>query len=278
MEEDEIDLVDYFRVIWKQKILIIVGILVCIVVGAVMSLWLPVTYRAEALIKIGQKANAVNTFPPTYSPIDTAENLKRSIPVMYELNEHSLEYHLKTEKVNDESMIRISMEGVDMRRAKEILEEIVNRLIDDHYETAEDFLRGYKTHYKKYVMDLNAEIEVIQSVDSYIEKQMEKIETEKADPIAMAMLMYIKKMDSRTWPKNNKRKLLKEESSFESLGKDEKYKTRVIGGTRAGKASITVNKKLFVLSAGGVGLMFSLFLVLIKEWVRERVEKRKKSV
>ena len=34
MEEDTIELIDYFRVIWKRKILIIVGTLVCIVAGA----------------------------------------------------------------------------------------------------------------------------------------------------------------------------------------------------------------------------------------------------
>jgi uncharacterized protein involved in exopolysaccharide biosynthesis len=54
MKEDTIDLVDYLRVIWKRKGLIIVGTLVCMVAAGVASLMLPEIYRAEALIKIGK--------------------------------------------------------------------------------------------------------------------------------------------------------------------------------------------------------------------------------
>ncbi len=62
MEEDTIELVDYLRVIWKRKGLIIVGTLVCMVAGGVVNLRLPEIYRAEALISIGK------TLVSPYSP------------------------------------------------------------------------------------------------------------------------------------------------------------------------------------------------------------------
>ena len=56
-QEDTVELIDYLRVIWKRKILIIVGTLVCIVAGGVMTLRLPVTYHAEVLMRIGKTVN-----------------------------------------------------------------------------------------------------------------------------------------------------------------------------------------------------------------------------
>mgnify|MGYP003999716749 FL=1 len=53
MDKDEIELIDYLRVIWKQKVFIIVGFLVCVVVTWVVSLRLPDMYRADALVSVG---------------------------------------------------------------------------------------------------------------------------------------------------------------------------------------------------------------------------------
>jgi capsular polysaccharide biosynthesis protein len=59
MEGNNVELFDYLRVIWKRKILIIVMTLVSIVVVVVGVMYsrtkLPVTYKAVAVVKIGQK-------------------------------------------------------------------------------------------------------------------------------------------------------------------------------------------------------------------------------
>ncbi len=67
MEEDTIELVDYLRVIWKRKGLIIVGTLVCMVAAGVVSLRLPEIYRVKALISIGKTVVSPYSPPSPFS-------------------------------------------------------------------------------------------------------------------------------------------------------------------------------------------------------------------
>ena len=51
--EDEINLIDYLRVLWKWKWLIIAGILICAVAAAVISLQMPKIYEVSTVIEPG---------------------------------------------------------------------------------------------------------------------------------------------------------------------------------------------------------------------------------
>ncbi len=51
--EDEIELIDLLRVIWKWKYLIIGGTLVCAIAAMVISSIMPKIYRIETIIRPG---------------------------------------------------------------------------------------------------------------------------------------------------------------------------------------------------------------------------------
>jgi len=51
--DDEIELMDYLRVIWKWKYLIVAGTLVCAVAAGVISFSIPKVYRIRMLIRPG---------------------------------------------------------------------------------------------------------------------------------------------------------------------------------------------------------------------------------
>lgn len=51
--DDEIELIDYLRVIWKWKYLILVGAVVCALVPLVISISKPKIYRVETILKPG---------------------------------------------------------------------------------------------------------------------------------------------------------------------------------------------------------------------------------
>ena len=51
--EDEIELIDILRVIWKWKYLIIVGTVICGVISASISLSMPKIYRVDMTIQPG---------------------------------------------------------------------------------------------------------------------------------------------------------------------------------------------------------------------------------
>ena len=136
-QEDTVELIDYLRVIWKRKILIIVGTLVCIVAGGVMTLRLPVTYHAEVLMRIGKTVNIDSgSFSPSphFVLLDTLENLVKTIPVEYALeDEEALGYDLNVEVVKGTSLIKIVLEGPDERKTKELFNEVVEKLTADHF-------------------------------------------------------------------------------------------------------------------------------------------------
>jgi len=49
-EEDEIDLLEYWNLIWKKRVLILGAAFMAALVAAVISLMMPNIYRAEALL------------------------------------------------------------------------------------------------------------------------------------------------------------------------------------------------------------------------------------
>ncbi|MDO9530504.1 MAG: Wzz/FepE/Etk N-terminal domain-containing protein [Syntrophales bacterium] len=73
--EDEINLIDYLRVIWKWKWLVVAGTLICAVVAAVISLQMPRIYEVSMMIEPGIAGIKNGGF--IY--IDSAENISGKI-------------------------------------------------------------------------------------------------------------------------------------------------------------------------------------------------------
>ncbi len=61
--EDEIELIDLLRVVWKWKYLAIGGTMLCVVLAALVSVLLPETYRIDMLIDSGLVAGKVRGQP-----------------------------------------------------------------------------------------------------------------------------------------------------------------------------------------------------------------------
>jgi len=51
---EEVDLMDYLKVVWKWKYLIIIGTVVCAAIAGVVSLSLPKVYETTEVIEIGR--------------------------------------------------------------------------------------------------------------------------------------------------------------------------------------------------------------------------------
>ncbi len=275
MKEYPIDLVDCLRVIWKRKILIIVGTLVCLVAGGVVNLRLPEIYRAEALISIGKTVNSRSvSLSPSFARFDTPKNLAKSIPAEYGLNkEEALKYPLEVEVFRDPSMIKVIMDGPERRKAEELLKGVVNKLIDDHLRRVESSVQPYRV----YIGELETDIKMIQKDIAQSEAELKKMNIEKTDPVAVVMVKN-NLWQMRTNLRDMKQNLLRYLSVADRLSE---YKTRVIGGVKAEKTPVKPKKKLNVIIGGFVGLTMSLFLAFFMEYlgkVREREKKKDDSV
>ena len=74
--DDEIELMDYLRVIWKWKYLIMAGTLICAVAAGVISLSMPKVYRIDMVIRPG-----ILSIQPDgkHTYIDSLNNIKTTI-------------------------------------------------------------------------------------------------------------------------------------------------------------------------------------------------------
>ncbi len=272
MEEDTIKLVNYLRVIWKRKRLILVGTLVCIIAVGVISMRLPEIYRAEAIISIGKTVNSSSpSLSPSLAVLDTTDNLIKSIPAKYGLNdeEEALKYPLKVEVVRGVSLIKVIQEGPDRKRVEELLKGVVNRLIDDHLRKIESSIQPYRILIGK----LETDIKMIRKDIAQLEVQLEKMNIEKTDPVAVVMVQ------NNLWQRgtnlrDTQQSLLLYRSVVDRL---KEYKTKVIGGVTAGKTPVKPMKKLNVMIGGVVGLTMSLFLAFFIEYLGKVMEREKKK-
>ncbi|NVM21526.1 MAG: hypothetical protein HWN68_07080 [Desulfobacterales bacterium] len=74
--EDEIELMDYLRVIWKRRYLIIAGTLICAVAAAVISFSMPKVYRIDMVVRPG-----ILGIEPggNYTYVDSPGNIKATV-------------------------------------------------------------------------------------------------------------------------------------------------------------------------------------------------------
>lgn len=301
MEEDDIGLIDYLRVIWKRKILIIVGTLVCIVAGVTVSLRLPEIYHAEALMRIGKTVNTRFVSSSYYSPpppfvlLDTVESLVKTIPIEYGLNE---ETDLSLEVVKGTSLIEIVLKGPDEGKTRELLEEVVEKLIAYHLGRTESTLRNYEVLIGKLETDigeiqnnLNQEALALKEISIDMDKEISiDMDVDKLDPLTFMVLQAKKtEIQNKTIAKLNMKQIaqnnLKQSSiNIRSIRDDiflhqltintlKNNKTKLIGEV----VEICVKPKKIrnIMLAGVVGLTMSLFLAFCMAYlgnVRERGE------
>jgi len=308
MEENNVDLFDYLRVIWKRKILIIVVTLVCIGVGVgVMNLKpkqkLPVTYRAVAVVKIGKKVQLVLSSGISSSVVGNIENpgnLAESIPLNYDYKiEDGSGYHLYAERIGNLSMLRLNLKGPD-KGVEKVLKEIVDMLVDEHRIMVKDSVVAYKNFMNKLEIDAKNLKREIVALDVSIKEMKSKegeylvsIESSRSTKeegasggyrSAFLNMLYLKTIDkerdlndSRADLRNIQKELIMHKIT---LGNLEEYRTEMVGGIKSTAVEpneMRKSAKHKIMLAGFIGLIMSLFIAFFMEYIEESKSKRNKN-
>jgi len=296
MEEDNIELIDYLRVIWKRKILICVGTLVCSVVIGVVAITRPVvtTYRANALLRIGKAArlNNFNSFP-NFSEIEDSATMARALPTKYKTDSKYNGYHLETEMwVSTPSMIRVILNGPDTR-TEELLKDIVNRIIADHHEILNVSVAPYKTLADKLeseAKDVQAQIELAEArvdadakvVQSIIDLTKTRIEEGKSvggggESYLEIILSNKKTSEADYLRKSNDalRTIQREQLMYRTIIDNlNDYDTEIIGGVVS--YPVIQKKSRKAILAGLAGFAGFILLAFFMEYL-EKVRTRSKN-
>jgi len=305
MEENTVELFDYFRVIWKRKILIIVVTLVCIGIGVgvvvtnSMSKSLPVTlYQAGVVVKIGQKLKLTQSsgISDAAQYIESPGELKGIILRKYGLKgKDALEYHLDVKQIGSLSMLDLTLTGPD-RGVGGVLKEIVDSLIDDHHIKAKAAIALYTG----YINKLEADVQMFQENIVIAEATLKELKRRRGIHLenmvaaeaeqqkdksgggqsAFMNMLYLKTIDQERELNRNRRDLRNIQWQLilyqTSIGERDKYHTKMIGEIET--TVITPKEKStrnIIGIAGVAGLIMSLFIVFFMEYIEESKLRRK---
>jgi len=298
-ENGEIDLNNIIRAVWKRRKLIIVVTFLCIVAGGIiMNFRSSVTYRSDAVIKIGKKVafKELTAANPSVTCSEESADPEKAICIKYDPgNKEGSRYSIDTKMIDASPMIRVIINGPD-RGTEKVLNEIVNRLIHDYNKIEEASV----IQYKDALTSLQADVKVEQDNVAAVNRRLKKIkgidkatldrmvvEWEKGvaseDIYLMGPLLQgvgsfgSRIVDEEDLLYQNKltlgkiqQKLIVHQTFLQSL---DGSNTKMIGEV---KNSVVEPKRMRgVLMCGIVGLFFALVLVFIIESVRERVERKK---
>jgi len=179
MEEKEVDLRDYLRIIRKRKKVILLIFIIAVISSGIISLFLPPTYRVTSILRIG-KIIDVDTLQreSVESPIAASEFLKGPGILTEIIKNFKLPYTLEKmkEKVfvepvrEAEDLVQIRVEMNDSKVALNVANYLTNKLLERHkgiktlYENKEKLL----TRYDERISDIQKEL-------SELEKAKEEI-------------------------------------------------------------------------------------------------------
>ena len=304
MEENTVELIDYLRVIWKRKILIIALTLVGIVVGVVATVvksssskMTPATsYSASIVIRVGDMVN-LRISTVVLEPVEQPIELVELIPIRYEeILSESPGYHLDLKEIAQTNMLKLTLRGPD-RGVERVLKELVDMLIAKHYSKSKDSFASYRSIIEKLEEDAKVLQENIILIESSIEKMknkerqiMEYLHTSEGkvgadkslgDRYAIWDMLYIKTIDKTLELNKNQKKLRNQRWQIAAhratLGDTNNYNTRMIGKMKSTTVVEPQKNQYFIMKAGFAGLIMSLFIAFFIEYIEQSKSKSKRK-
>ncbi len=181
MDKNEIELIDYLNILWKRKWLILIPTLFLIVTAGVISFLSPPKWEVDAIIMPSKFLVQIEGGPPKeVLPVEPKQIAAQINQAVYnnligaELNLETRKFpRLKAENPKDTNLVRVSIKGKDIEKAKLILNSLFNHL--------------------KKELNAQADIETIE-IDSEIKsKEIEKLTLEGKCSEAKNELTLIKR-------------------------------------------------------------------------------------
>ena len=145
-DEDEIELMDIFLVLWRKKILIIGGTLICMIFAAIYSLYLPKIYQVQMKIRPGYVklgSGYQETLVYIKGKIDANiydEKIIREIPALG-LKQIPDDIDFKVSIPKNSDILDIALEVSDVESGKKILQNLYSIILKEDPVAVELFAR-----------------------------------------------------------------------------------------------------------------------------------------
>lgn len=133
---DEVELIDYLHVLCRRKILILLGTLLCVIMGGVAGLVAPKVYRLNTILEIGTiEKDGGKPFPIEKAAV-LVEKIKGGIydeAVRNKLNLKEKEYpKILVKNPKNTSLVEIRIDSSRKEVARDILRNMEELILKDH--------------------------------------------------------------------------------------------------------------------------------------------------
>jgi len=285
-EYDEIDLMDYVKVLLKRKWLILAIFLSAAIVAEVFSFLMPKVYKIDTALEIGQVAGV-----PIEDPGQVVEKIKGDVYGIFAREKLGIPEEkypkIKTENPKDTRLISLAIESAEPQQAKNILEEINNLILAEQQE---------KIKVKKGLLENNIEvakkdIERIKAKIGFLEEERKNLEAKvealqkilpyQQDPGTQFALFDTKeKLEQKKQEIENRYLEINSlENQINSLqGQIEDIRpTQVIESPTVSASPIKPRPLLNIVIAAILGLFIGVFLAFFQEWWEKSLPSRTTS-
>ena len=295
MQEDEIELIDIFRILWKRRKLILLGTLLLTIGAAGISLLLPKVYEVSTIIEPGIRPIAdVNGQIVNEMPVITPEALKESIlggaydgRIQKKLNIASQDYpKIKVVTPKNTLLVKISIESSKPEQALVILNELVSQAGNDIQEKLESEKSKIGNEIKLtqiYDQSLVEKIKLVEKQTTAVTAKMQDLEKNRQKSLAsrstdaMSVLLYSNEIQNQQIYLNGLQEKLKNLET-EAQGSSVRIDNLLLKLSLIKSTSLTMpptipekpikpKKALIVALALMVGLMGTVMLAFLLEYL-----------
>ena len=160
-ENDEINLIDYIRVIIKGKWLILGIALGAALIAGIFSMTSPKTYEVSTILQVGNTTDIIE------NTNQVAEKIKGNI--YQDLVEEKLNLEdfpeIKTEAPQNTNFVSATIKSSKPEQAKQILDEINNLVLAEHQE----MFNKKKSQIEKNIQEIQDELTLLETKKEYSE-------------------------------------------------------------------------------------------------------------
>ena len=262
MEEKEVDLRDYLRMLRKRWKIILIVFLISTATAAIVSLLLPKTYESIGMVRIGRMRDKLLEEPSTIIEIIKTRPLLRKVAEKLNIaatQERLRELASKIKLREKSGLLEIKGRGENPEEALRLAEAVSAVLLERHeliLEQAKLSLEEYLVSGKKRLAEMERDIEMLQ-------KKIDELKTTDSEAKATVARGYMESLERSRDRYEQLQLELRTKKMEESSGSEE---TQLVIPPTIPEKPIGPKKKQNVMIAGILGLFVGFFCAAIVEY------------
>lgn len=271
-EAEEVELIDYLRVIWRRRKLVFLMPALSVIIAGVVSLMLPPLYEATAQVRIGRVWEKEIESP--YLIVERVDSDAFLSRVIEQVNLPTTPYRMKKGNVVEARvleggstgqkvplLISIQAHANDPKQAVEIANTVASILTEDHKRRFEEKLNEYLAYEKELSREVVRIEEQMRDLENMIKKQQMNPSVNAPSVILLQAQLEQKNAQFLNFKKELKDVRINNTSSI--ITEDSK----LIAPPILPKESINPRIKLNMAVAGAVSLFLTLILAFFLEYL-----------